>query len=335
MSQTSLNFQGKRIIESANPIQEFRLLSGACEYGTEKFLKQYNLTLNSEISKSLAVKLLAKQTFYRGCFIENEVNLSTKKLNLLATYFRRHYGSDYNKDEAQRLAERFFGKDFYKILSKNRKNAFMWSAMFSLCSKELEQERQLHIKRMNIQFVKDTLCLDKKIRDYKKISGSTMPLSFAHSILIKEGLQFLPKLARMFDAFHTYIQGFNWSKLSYLNIELYCGRERRTAALKELGFSFPSKDPDYIEFKAIHSMIEERIDKLEKEIIINEFYYFLSDKERRYVRNSSLYKCSEVLKKFCTYYGMELPAQSVGVQGKIAKQLLSSYKEKTFAYSTK
>lgn len=266
--------------------------------------------------------------------VENEVNLSTKKLNLLATYFRRHYGSDYDKNEALRLTERFFGKEFYKVLSKNRKNSSIWSAMVSLCSKELEQERQLHIKRMNNQFVKDTLCLDKKIRDYKKISGSTMPLSFAHSIIIKEGIQFLPKLARQFDSFHTYIQGFSWAKLSSINIELYCGRERRTEALRQLGFSFPSKDPDYAEFKAIHSIIEERIAKLEKSII-NEFYYFLSDKERRYVRNSSFYKCSKIMENFCTYYGMELPAKSIGVQGKIAKQLLSSHKETTFAYSTK
>lgn len=125
--------------------------------------------------------------------------------------------------------------------------------------------------------------IDHKIRLLKKIMGSDIPMKFAHSILIVKGIEFAPKLFRMWETAKETIDTASYFKAHYLYNELLCGRDRKRAALAGLGIEVAGKDPNYVNYSFLMRLLEERADATRKDAAKN-FYMFVktSKKSRKY-----------------------------------------------------
>ena len=317
-----LNDLAKKVIESENKIDAWLTLSHACKQGTLQFLRENGYDLNSSLSRKEAERLLKRQSYI---IIYESDTMYRFEYELLKRFLRIHEGYEgiglFNRlslDSQHRLKIDFLRVGFG---SGGTLYPSIYAYLTEVFGKEVEMIKNKQEKRKQIKFIKSDI--DKKIRLYKLISGSDLPLKLAHSVCVKEGWKFLPTLNSQWEVFKKRIKEMDWATLSLTQSELGFGRDRKYVALGRLGFNFPTKDPNYTDLGAIRDRISLEMSKNYLEFRDNFCLFVDSDKEliRLITDPWTFRRPASVLADFCEKYGYERPSNSVGELGELARSL--------------
>ena len=152
-------------------------------------------------------------------------------------------------------------------------------------------------------------------------------------------MSYAPTLFRMWDKCVTSIKDASYFEAIRIQHELYCGRDRKKAALKCLGVTFSHKDPNYVDLSCIMQLLQQRIAATEKDAATN-FYWFVHTDERYVYSVQDPYtyrRPASVLSSYCNAMDDSTLDGDIGLAGGTAKRLyhLAEKSKSSLVFSTK
>ena len=328
------------IINSTDPIQTWMVISGACEVGTIKFIVDNSIDLNNKESIKYGLKV---QTFYK---FGNKQTPERRVHNFVQRWYENGKPIEWLSNNPWHIPgfTQMIGKcseakycriDSYYI-NKYRESNDVCFANDDVVSK-WKEFKSTQAARKAAKYIPNPI--DHRIKLLKKIMGSNIPMKFAHSILIKAGMSYAPTLFRMWDKCVEHINAASYFEAIRIQHELYCGRDRKKAALKYLGVTFSHKDPNYVDLGCIIQLLQQRIATTEKDVATN-FYWFVktSKKYSWYIADPYTHRRpAEVLNKYCKYIDDFNLGGDIGFTGDTAQRLyhLVEKSKSSLVFSTK
>ena len=323
MKNINNNSEFNQILNSTNPIETWMEISHACDGGTMAFISNNKIDINNKESIKYGLKT---QTFYKL-----RSNTITPQI-IAETFLQKWYDRGKNMELLEQNPwhipgfKQFVGGLNYMTLScchlgYRDKNSKIISVCFNIKGEQVKALLDKRAARKAAKFIPNPI--DHRIKLLKKIMGSNIPMKFAHSILIKEGMNFAPTLFRMWEKCESYFADMTYFEGKYFLNELECGRDRKKHALSLLGVELPQKDPNYVDLRYIKHLLQQRIAATEKDVAIN-FYWFVHA-DQKYQRDMSdpytYRRPASVLSSYCNAMDDFTLGVDIGLAGSTAKRL--------------
>ena len=339
MKNINKNSEFNQILNSTNPIATWRELSHACKEGTMEFIIDNRIDLNNKESIKYG---LNKQTFY------NLRSNKTTPQTMVEKFLQKWYDRGKNIKLLEQNPWHIPGfRNFVGGLNEmalsfchlwyRDKNSKIINVYFNIKGEQVKALLDKRAARKAAQYIPNNI--DHRIKLLKKIMGSNIPMKFAHSILIKEGMNFAPTLFRMWEKCESCFTDMTYFQAKYFIYELECGRDRKEHALSMLWITLPQKDPNYVDLGCIKQLLQQKIAATEKDAAIN-FYWFVktSKKYSWYIADPYTHRRpAEVLDKYCKYIDDFNLGGDIGFTGDTAKRLyyLAEKSKSSLVFSTK
>ena len=329
----------EQIINSSDPVSTWREISHACSEGTTEFILNHNIDIKNKESIKEGLKT---QTFYqlRSYKIspEQRVNEFTQKWGNRGKSITSLLNNPWHIPGFLQLLGKYSTDKVLLIDITYRNVKYKLSCKQNITVIEKWQEfKNIQAARKAAKYIPNPI--DHRIKLLKKIMGSNIPMKFAHSILIKEGMNFAPTLFRMWDKCVEHINAASYFEAIRIQNELYCGRDRKKAALKYLGVTLSHKDPNYVDFGCIMQLLQQRIVATENEVATNFYWFVHTDKKyQRDMNDPYTYRRpASVLSSYCNAMDDGTLDGDIGLACSTAKRLyhLAEKSKSSLVFSTK
>lgn len=333
------NSEFNQILNSTNPLSTWREISHACEEGTMKFIIDNGINMNNKEAIKYGLKT---QTFYH--LKSNKITPQIIAENFLQKWYDRGKEIKLLEENPWHIPgfKQFVGGLNTMALScchlgYRDKHGKIIIVCFNIKGEQVKALLDKRAARKAAKFIPNNI--DHRIKLLKKIMGSNIPMKFAHSILIKEGMNFAPTLFRMWEKCESCFADMTYFKGKYLLNELECGRYRKKYALSILGIELPQKDPNHVDLGCIMQLLQQRIAATEKDAATNFCWFVHTDERYVYsVQDPYTYRRpASVLSSYCNAMGDSTLDGDIGVACSIAKRLyyLAEKSKSSLVFSTK